>query len=187
MSPCMSTSRPRTVSATSAASSSRPKLGREGSMTDLSRGAARTLVRGLQRGTVRPGGAKYFHKGHESWIAAQLEEFEEITDDGGAVVHFVRGAYGEGKTHFLYYLEELARDRGWASAHLECRQDKVELDRFETVYPSIIQKLRLFPDVLDNEDEGSDDPARKLLDLWAEKLLIEVGHIKQAVMRPLEA
>jgi P-loop Domain of unknown function (DUF2791) len=155
-------------------------------MTDLSRGAARTLVRGLQRGTVRPGGAKYFHKGHEGWIAAQLEEFEEISDDGGAVVHFVRGAYGEGKTHFLHYLEELARDRGWATAHLECRHDKVELDRFETIYPSIIQKLRLFPDLLDNEEEVTEDPAHKLLNVWAEKHLRKVGFARQSVVRPFE-
>jgi hypothetical protein len=116
-----------------------------------------------------------------------MEELVEIEEDGGSVVHFVRGSYGEGKTHFLHYLEELARDRGWASAHLECRQDKAELDRFETLYPSIIQKLRLSPDILDNDEEGTDDPAWKLLNLWAEKILAEVGHVKQAVMRPLEA
>ena len=156
-------------------------------MNDLSPRAARALVKSLLRGTVRPGGAKFLHRGHENWIGAQVEELQEIEEDGGAVVHFVRGAYGEGKTHFLYYLEELARSRGWATAHLECRRDKVELDRFETLYPSIIQKLRLFPDLLDDEDEGIEDPARKLLDLWAEGLLKEVGHVKQDVMRPFEA
>ncbi len=156
-------------------------------MNDLSPQAARILIKSLQRGTVRPGGAKYVHRGHERWVGAQIEELGEIEEDGGSVVHFVRGSYGEGKTHFLYYLEELARDRGWASSHLECRQDKVELDHFETLYPSIIQKLRLSPDALDNDDEGTEDPAWKLLDLWAEKLFAEVGHVKQAVMRPLEA
>jgi hypothetical protein len=155
-------------------------------LTELSPGAARTLIKGLQRGTIRPGGAKYVHRGHENWINAQIEELNEIKQDGGSVVHFVRGAYGEGKTHFLYYLEELARDRGWASAHLECRQDKVELDRFETVYPSIIQKLRLHADALDSEDEYSVDPSWTLLDLWAETVLKQVGHVGQAVLRPLE-
>jgi len=149
--------------------------------------AARVLIKSLHRGTVRPGGAKYVHRGHENWINAQIEELNEINEDGGAVVHFVRGAYGEGKTHFLYYLEELARDLGWASAHLECRRDKVELDKFETVYPSVIQKLRLFPDVLDVDENANDDPALKLLDLWSEKLLNEVGYVRQAVMRPIES
>lgn len=156
-------------------------------MIDLSPRAARALIKSLQRGTVRPGGAKYIHRGHEHWVGAQIEELGEIEEDGGSVVHFVRGSYGEGKTHFLYYLGELARDRGWASAHIECRRDKAELDKFETLYPNIIQKLRLFPEVLDNEEEATEDPAWKLLNLWADKLLTEVGHIKQAVMRPIEA
>lgn len=156
-------------------------------MKNLTARAARNLIKSLQRGTVKPGGAKYVHCGHENWINAQIEELTEMKEDGGSVVHFVRGAYGEGKTHFLYYLEELARDRGWASAHLECKKDKVQLDRFETVYPSIIQKLRLSPDVLDTDAELAEDPAWKLLDLWAETLLKEVGHVAQAVMRPLEA
>jgi hypothetical protein len=156
-------------------------------MDNLSQRAARALVKSLQRGTIRPGGAKFLHRGHENWIGAQVEELKEIEVDGGAVVHFVRGAYGEGKTHFLYYLEELARGQGWATAHLECRRDNVELDRFETIYPSIIQKLRLFPDVLDNEEEGTEDPTRKLLDLWAKGLLEEVGYVRQGVVRPFEA
>lgn len=156
-------------------------------MINITPSAARILIRSLQRGTVRPGGAKHVHCGHEHWINAQLEELSEINEDGGSVVHFVRGAYGEGKTHFLYYLEELARDRGWASAHLECRQDKVELDKFETVYPSVIQKLRLFPDSLDSQEETSEDPAWKLLDLWSKKVFAEVGYLKQAVMRPIES
>jgi hypothetical protein len=158
---------------------------KEGILPELTGSAARTLLKGLQRGTVRPGGAKYFHCGQERWIGAQLEELAEISEDGGAVVHFVRGSYGEGKTHFLNYLEELARDQGWATAHLECRHDKIELDRFETLYPSIIQKLRLFPDVLDNEDIIQ-DPARNLLDIWAERLLGESGFVRQSIMRPFE-
>lgn len=126
------------------------------------------------------------HCGHENWIAAQLEEIEEIEEDGGAVVHFVRGAYGEGKTHFLHYIQELARERKWATAHVECRKDNAEIDHFETMYPTIIQKLRLFPDVLENEEEATEDPAWKLLQLWTEKLLKESGYSKQPVMRPYE-
>ena len=156
-------------------------------MKNLSKSSARTLIKGLQRGTIRPGGAKYLHQGHENWISAQLEELEEIEEDGGAIVHFVRGAYGEGKTHFLHYIEELSRDRGWATSHLECRQDNVELDKFETLYPRIIQKIRLFPDVLDKSDESTQDPAGKLLDIWKDNLFKEVGFIKKDVMQPIKA
>ena len=130
-------------------------------MPEITQNSARTLIRSLLRGTLRPGGAKHLHCGHENWIAAQLEEIGEIEEDGGAVVHFVRGAYGEGKTHFLHYIQELARERGWATAHVECRKDKAEIDQFETMYPTIIQKLRLFSDVLENEEEATEGPSQE--------------------------
>src|SRR5688572_27750054 len=104
---------------------------------------ARLIVKGLLKGTIRRGATKLIHCGHDKWVAAQLEEIRELEEDGGVAVHFVRGAYGEGKTHFLRHIEELSLERGWAAAHLECRQDKVELDRFETLYPKIIEKLTL--------------------------------------------
>jgi hypothetical protein len=154
---------------------------------EITQHAGRILIRGLSRGVVRPGATKYFHTGHERWLAAQLEELRELEEDGGAVVHFVRGAYGEGKTHFLNHLEALAQERGWATSHIECRKDKAELDRFETIYPKIVQKLRLFPDSLENEVDLSYDPARNLLDRWAEKLLKEIGFEKRYVTKPFEA
>jgi hypothetical protein len=156
-------------------------------VNELNERAARILVKSLLRGTIRPGGAKFIHQGHEKWLGAQLEELEEIAEDGGAVVHFVRGAYGEGKTHFLNYLEELARDCGWATAHLECRHDRVELDKFESIYPVIIKKLRLSPDSLKSEDEGSEDPAKKLLNFWSKQLFQEVGYREEeTIKRPFE-
>ncbi|MEW6261796.1 MAG: BREX system ATP-binding domain-containing protein [Thermodesulfobacteriota bacterium] len=156
-------------------------------MPEISQNAARILIKSLSRGVVRPGATKYFHRGHEKWLAAQLEELTEIEEDGGAVVHFVRGAYGEGKTHFLNHLEALAQERGWVTAHIESRKDMAELDRFETIYPKIMQKLRLSADSLESETDLSDDPARILLDRWAEKLLKEVGYEKRYITKPLEA
>lgn len=146
---------------------------------------ARNLIRYLQKGTVKPGTARHFHCGHKKWIDAQLEELSEIEEDGGAVVHFVRGAYGEGKTHFLNYIEDVGRERGWVTAHLECRHDDVELDRFETIYPKIIQKLHL-PMKSDDDRDDAVDPAYELLDIWAQKVLKDAGFIKQPVMKPFE-
>jgi BREX system ATP-binding protein BrxC/D len=156
-------------------------------MTELDPSVARILIKSLQRGTTVSGGAKHFHCGHEKWLEAQLEELAEIEEDGGAVVHFVRGAYGEGKSHFLNYLEDLSRDRGWATSHVECRQDKIEIDRFESVYPKIVQKLRLAPDSFSKGDDMPEEPARRLLDSWAERALKEAGYVKQYVMKPFEA
>lgn len=154
-------------------------------MEKIDKHTARTLIKGLQRGTIRPGGAKFLHCGHENWVNAQLEELEELAEDGGAAVHFVRGSYGAGKTHFLNYLEELALEKYWATVHLECRKDKVEIDRFENMYPVITQKLRLNKDSVKNEEEIilSEEPIRKLLNLWSEMLFNDVGYDRSKTVR----
>jgi len=157
-------------------------------MLKLDKRSARNIIKSLQRGTLRPGAAKHLHCGHDEWIKVQLEILNEINEDNGSAVHFVRGAYGEGKTHFLHYIEEVARDRGWATSHVECRHDKVELDRFETIYPSIVQKLQLSPDQLHRDAESIEDPVRNLLNHWSNKLFQEVGFgIGESIRRPFQA
>ena len=153
-------------------------------MNKIDKIKARILIRSLKKGIIRPGGAKFIHCGHENWLSAQIEELAEIEEDHGATVHFIRGAYGEGKTHFLNYLEEIARERGWATSHVECKQDVVEIDRFETLYPKIIQKLRLEPDKLEADYEDNDDPSHKLLNLWAHSIMSDIGIKNKYVGKP---
>ena len=153
---------------------------------DIGQAAALKLIRGLHRGTITPGGSKYIHCGHDRWLAAQVEELAELEIDSGAAVHFVRGAYGEGKTHFLNYLEDIATDRGWVSAHLECRKDAVELDRFETVYPRIMQKLRL---VVEPEGDGTESdqyPVYRMMHHWTDIVLKAAGYVKAPVIKIFE-
>ena len=62
---------------------------------------------------------------------------------GGSETKFVRGVYGAGKSHFLYVIEDRARKAGWLTAHVECKADGVQMDRFETLYPAICRRLRI--------------------------------------------
>jgi hypothetical protein len=154
---------------------------------NISVGEARRIIRGLRKGIIVPGGAKYIHCGYEPWICVQQEEMNEVEEDGGAIVHFVRGSYGEGKTHFLRYIEDSMEEQGWAVAHIECKQDNVDLDHFETFYPKIVQKLH-FRAADFGEGQVTKDPATVLLELWTEFVLRRIGHKKDAyVNRFLEA
>ena len=148
------------------------------------------MVRSLTRGTTVVDGARYIHVGHEKWIQAQRELLDEITDDGGSDTKFVRGAYGSGKSHFLVVMQDIARGAGWVTAHVECKVDGVQIDRFETLYPKIAERLRA------NDLEGSVgsptydmdiDPMRALLDRWATTLLRAVGIREDAISRPFDA
>ncbi len=165
-------------------------------MSDVERGhtpprrIARSLVRSLATGTPILEGAGYIHVGHRKWIDAQIELLGELAEDNDSDVVFVRGTYGAGKTHFLACVQERAQEQGWATSHIECRCDQVQLDRFETVYPKVIFKIRSKAMMRDVADQGLDpgecDGGRWFLNLWTHRLLKQAGYSDGPVRRPME-
>lgn len=144
---------------------------------------ARAIVRSLTRGTTIANGVRHVHVGHADWLLAQRELLEEVAEDGHSDTKFVRGAYGAGKSHFLGIVQDEARDAGWATAHLECRADHVEIDRFETLYPALVRKLAM-PGM---RSDGSDvDPARYLLERWSAGLRRAAGIRDDGITRPFD-
>jgi hypothetical protein len=114
---------------------------------------------------------------------------DEVAEDGHAETKFVRGAYGAGKSHFLSVVQDFARERGWATAHIECKTDRVEIDRFETLYPRILAKLT-FPPLGSGTTRAigtSADPAAALLERWSRKVTRAAGIRENAVSRPFDA
>lgn len=150
---------------------------------------ARMLARSLLTGTPVVDGVRFIHVGHARWLDAQVELLRELAEDSDSDVFFVRGAYGAGKTHFLACVQDRAQEEGWATAHIECRRDRAELDKFETVYPRIIYKLRsrrMLQEAGRDEDPAEIDGGRWFLDHWAKRLLAEAGHSEGPVRRTLE-
>lgn len=147
---------------------------------------ARALIRSLTRGTAIARGARYIHVGHASWTAAQLELLSEVAEDGHSETKFVRGAYGAGKSHFLSVVQDMARDEGWVTSHIECKADKVQIDRFETVYPSLAGKISLPPPHEGTEGNNTSSAAR-LLDIWARQQLKAAGIKEDGLVRPFDA
>lgn len=150
---------------------------------------ARMLVRSLLDGTPVVDGVRYIHVGHTRWLDAQTELLRELTEDRDSDMLFVRGAYGAGKTHFLAGVQDRAQEAGWATAHIECRRDRAELDRFETVYPRLIFKLRsrlMLDECSDDGDPADIDGGRWFLDRWAKRVLSDAGHSESPVRRTME-
>jgi hypothetical protein len=156
-----------------------------GSGSELTPAFARALIRGLVRGTTISVGARYIHVGHTSWLAAQQELLAEIAEDGHADTKFVRGAYGAGKSHFLAMVQDLAHVRNWATSHVECKADGVQIDRFETLYPRIVSKLRVADGAAG--DGESVDPAYWLLQSWAQDQVRRAGIREDGITRPFDA
>lgn len=151
---------------------------------------ARAMVRSITRGTTVANGARYIHVGHDNWLLGQQELLHEIAEDGGSDTKFVRGAYGSGKSHFLAVVQDQARGTGWVTSHVECKVHNVQIDRFETLYPTIASHLRV-PGTQDNEaseDGKIVEPVRYLLEEWTRSLLRKAGIREDAlVSRPFEA
>lgn len=147
--------------------------------------AARSLVRALSRGTGLPDGLAHIHVGHAGWLAAQEELLGEIAEDGHSEAKFVRGAYGAGKSHFLTIVQERARSAGWMSAHIECSFDKVEIDRFETLYFALLAKLRMPVDVGEVLRHG--DPLAALFEAWTNAVRRAARIRSDGVSRPFDA
>ena len=156
-------------------------------MSDLDPRLARALIRSLTRGTAVRGGVRHIHVGHSKWLSAQEELLGEIADDGHSDTKFVRGAYGAGKSHFLSVVQDRARVAGWATCHVECKVDGIQIDRFETLYPKIVSRLvlpgRRMPDI----GETPGDSTRMLLDCWSDSMLRRVGVSPEAIRRPFDA
>lgn len=151
---------------------------------------ARALVRSLTRGTAIAQGVRYIHVGHDQWLAAQHELLDEIAEDGHSETKFVRGAYGAGKSHFLSVVQDRARHAGWMTSHIECKVDKVQIDRFETLYPNVATKL-LSQDILDARAKAPDglevDAVRFLLERWSRVQLRAAGVKENGLTKPFDA
>jgi hypothetical protein len=140
------------------------------------------------RGTAIPQGVRYIHVGHSEWLAAQDELLTEIAEDGHADTKFVRGAYGSGKSHFLSVVQDFAREKGWMTAHVECKVDRVQIDRFETLYPRIVGKLSSVDlPATSNDAAGTVDPARYLLERWSRLQLKKAGIPLDGIRKPFDA
>ena len=145
--------------------------------------AARRLVRQLGKGTTIAEGARHLHVGHAQWLDAQRELLEELEEDGGSETKFVRGTYGSGKSHFLYVVEDIARQSSWLTAHVECKADDVQIDRFETLYPALCRKLRVS---IDNPEDDV-DPISVILERWFERMCSGAGLAAHSTALPFDA
>jgi hypothetical protein len=155
----------------------------------IERGLARALIRSLTRGTAIRQGVRHIHVGQEKWLKAQDELLDEVGEDGHSDTKFVRGAYGAGKSHFLAVIQDRARSRGWATSHVECKLDGVQIDRFETLYPKITARL-LMPGLSADHFDAAHPvrgPIQLLLDQWSAKMLNSVGIHADAIRRPVDA
>lgn len=139
--------------------------------TEINREHALRILQSLRQGSNCLEGAGFFSAGRDLLFKAAADSLEELEISGGSCVRWLKGRYGQGKTHFFARLIELAFSRNWVTSYVQIsgRGEGVELHRFEQVYASIVRNC-LTRDLV-AEQRGSVDPGRVpgwdwILDKW---------------------
>lgn len=97
-------------------------------------------VGALRRGTVPSSGLDALAVGIESFAPTLDEELAAVAAGRGGF-KAVRGEYGTGKTFFGRWLQERARERGFAATEVQINETETPLHRLETVYRRLVEHL----------------------------------------------
>jgi hypothetical protein len=109
----------------------------------LSASEARRVLKALGTGSAPAEYARLLLVGQKQWFDAAIQKMIETATDQDFEVRFVRARYGGGKTHFLYCLEQEARERKWATSFVLLKRDLVELDRFASFVREVARNIIL--------------------------------------------
>ena len=114
-------------------------------MKDLDRQTARQIIIRLKAGTSPLEYVEHLNVGNQGWYDMASEYFDDLEGSNDSLVRFIKGYYGDGKTHFLGMLRALAFRKNWAVTYVTA--EKTPLNRFDTVYSEIVSNLTLPPNV----------------------------------------
>ncbi|HDD44971.1 MAG TPA: hypothetical protein ENG63_08970 [Candidatus Desulfofervidus auxilii] len=120
-------------------------------------------------GTPPEYGFQFFTAGLDDYLRIIHEEYlKTYIKEGGSVVKIVVGAYGGGKTHFLYSIRELAWQENFAVSYVSLSPEESPFHRLEAVYRAIVNNLT-YP--LSPEDllKGTEKGIESFIIAWYER------------------
>lgn len=115
------------------------------------------IVDALRRGTVPQRSLDVFATGLDRFVDTLQSERDRVAQ-GGAVFKCVRGEYGTGKTFFARWLQEQAKNEGFATAEVQISETETPLHKLETVYRRLMERLATA-----ESDHGA---LRSIVDAW---------------------
>lgn len=102
---------------------------------------ARAIIEGLRKGIVPTEYVSFFTVGRQNWLKFVEEDLDYFIANGGGKVRFINGDYGDGKTHFMSVVQQLALKKNFASSFVVLTRD-IPIHKFEVVYQEIVSQLR---------------------------------------------
>jgi hypothetical protein len=104
---------------------------------------ARRILKALATGSAPAEYARFLLVGQKRWIDSAIQMMAENGEDRDFEVRFIRARYGGGKTHFLFCMEQEAKERNWVTTFVLLKRDVVELDRFSSFVQEAARGLSL--------------------------------------------
>jgi hypothetical protein len=102
---------------------------------------ARAIIEGLRKGLVPTEYVAFFTVGRQNWLKFVEDDLDNFIAKGGGKVRFINGDYGDGKTHFMSVIRQLALQKDFAASFVVLTRD-VPIHKFEVVYQEIVLQLR---------------------------------------------
>ena len=107
---------------------------------DISRERRREIIAALRKGTVPQRGLDFLAVGLDRFQGVISNELADV-GQGSSVFKAVRGDYGCGKTFFGRWVQEHAKQNGFATAEVQISETETPLHRLETVYRRALEQL----------------------------------------------
>lgn len=95
----------------------------------------------LKSGNVPAKGAREICMGRDDEIGEFERLLDMVSDDGKAIVKFVNGEFGAGKSFFLKVIEEMAYEKNFAVSWITISND-VPFNKIDVVYRNIARTLK---------------------------------------------
>ncbi len=106
----------------------------------ISRQKQREIIDALRRGTVPEQGLESFAVELDRFVPS-IDSDLDLVKGGGSAFKAVRGEYGSGKTFFVRWLQERAKQIGFAAAEVQISETETPLHKLETIYRRFMERL----------------------------------------------
>ncbi len=109
---------------------------------ELSPQIARNIIQTASGGIPPEVGFLYFTAGLDKYMRIIHEEYlSTYIKEGGNSFKLIVAPYGNGKTHFLFYVRELAWKENYIVSYITLSPEETPLHKLELVYKTIVSKL----------------------------------------------
>ena len=129
-------------------------------ISSLPRDQANRIISALRKGTPPEGATELFSVGREKLCSYFDNKLKEVKEYGISDVKFVSADWGQGKSHFLDLLRDIALKHNFVVSKVDLRSQSLPFDQLPLVIQGIMTKI-VTPKVRENGLEA-------LLDEWCE-------------------